>query len=328
MRPRKQQRHLPSCVYQRHGAYYLVKAGKWTRLGADLSAALAEYGRLQGQATGGMQELIETALPHITKGKAQATQDQYGVAARKLQGILADFSPQQVMPKHVAQMRRALADTPNMANRCITVLRLVFDYAVEEQLVDSNPCTGIKRLEEAKRDRLVLHDEFERIHEKAPPRLQLMMELAYLTGQRLMDVVGIHRTELKDDGIYFRQDKTNAQLVVRWTPQIRDVVERAKRLGGKVEGVWLFRSRHGKPPAYGTVRDQWIKACTDAGIPDTTLRDLRAMSATATRKQGKDATALLGHASPAMTRRYLRDREVPLVDGPVLDSIGQSAVEG
>lgn len=233
MRPRKQQRHLPSCVYQRHGAYYLVKAGKWTRLGADLSTALAEYGRLQGQATGGMQELIETALPHITKGKAQATQDQYGVAARKLQGILADFSPQQVMPKHVAQMRRALADTPNMANRCITVLRLVFDYAVEEQLVDSNPCTGIKRLEEAKRDRLVLHDEFERIHEKAPPRLQLMMELAYLTGQRLMDVVGIHRAELKDDGIYFRQDKTNAQLVVRWTPQIRDVVERAKRLGGR-----------------------------------------------------------------------------------------------
>ncbi len=274
-----------------------------------------------------MEALIEEALPHITKGKADATKNQYGVAARKLQTILADFSPQQVMPKHVAQMRRALTDTPNMANRCITVLRLVFGYAVEEQLVDSNPCTGIKRLE-AKRDRLVLRDEFERIHAKAPPRLQLMMELAYLTGQRLLDVVGIHRTELKDDGIYFRQEKTNAQLVVRWTPQIRDVVERAKRLGGKVEGVWLFRSRHGKPPAYGTVRDQWTKACTDAGVADTTLRDLRAMSATATRKQGKDATALLGHASPAMTRRYLRDREVPLVDGPVLDSIGQSTGEG
>lgn len=163
MRPRKQQRHLPSCVYQRHGAYYLVKAGKWTRLGADLTAALAEYARLQGQSSGGMEALIEEALPHITKGKAEATKDQYGVAARKLQAILADFSPQQVMPKHVAQMRRALSDTPNMANRCITVLRLVFDYAVEEQRVDSNPCTGIKRLEEAKRDRLVLRDEFERI---------------------------------------------------------------------------------------------------------------------------------------------------------------------
>lgn len=328
MRPRKQQRHLPSCVYQRHGAFYLVKGGKWTRLGADLHAALAEYARLQGQAAGGMEALIEAALPHITRGRAESTQAQYRVAARKLQAILAEFAPQQVMPKHVAQLRRSLADTPNMANRCLTVLRLVFDYAVEEQLVDSNPCTGIKRLEEAKRDRLVQADEFSSIREKAPPRLQVMMDLAYLTGQRLMDVVGIHRNDLKEDGIYFRQDKTNAQLVVRWTPQIREAVERAKRLGGKVEGLWLFRSRHGKPPAYGTVRDQWIKACHDAGVGDTTLRDLRAMSATAARRQGKDATALLGHASPAMTRRYLRDREVPVVEGPVLDSIGQSGTEG
>lgn len=54
MRPRKQQRHLPSCVFHRHGTHYLVKRGKWTRLAADLPAALAEYARLQGQVTGGM----------------------------------------------------------------------------------------------------------------------------------------------------------------------------------------------------------------------------------------------------------------------------------
>lgn len=326
MRPRKKDRHLPPCVFHRHGAYYLVKAGKWSRLGTDLPTALAEYARRQGLGSGGgMVKLIEDALPFVTRGRAPATQAQYTTAARKLQGILEEFAPGEVSQRVVVQLRRGLADTPNMANRCLTVLRLVFDYAIEEGLVENNPCTGVKRLAEKKRDRLVAPDEFQRIREHAPPRLQLMMDIAFLTGQRLMDVVTIHRSDLRADGIYFRQDKTDAKLIVRWTPELRQVVEEAKALGGKVNALTLFHTRNGKPPAYRTVYDQWVAACRRAGVQDTDLRDLRAMSATEAKRQGKDATALLGHASSTMTARYLRDREVPIVDGPVLDSIGQTA---
>jgi hypothetical protein len=32
MRPRTKDQHLPKCVYFRHGAHYLVKSGKWTRI--------------------------------------------------------------------------------------------------------------------------------------------------------------------------------------------------------------------------------------------------------------------------------------------------------
>ena len=48
-RPRKKDRHLPACVFQRHGAIWYVKRGKWTRLGptSDLAGALAEYARIQ-----------------------------------------------------------------------------------------------------------------------------------------------------------------------------------------------------------------------------------------------------------------------------------------
>jgi hypothetical protein len=38
--------------------------------------------------------------------------------------------------------------------------------------------------------------------------------------------------------------------------------------------------------------------------------------ASAAKRQGKDATALLGHTSPNQTRRYLRERDEPLVDAP------------
>ena len=39
MRQRKVDRHLPPCVSQKHGAYWLVRAGKWHRLGTNLVTA-------------------------------------------------------------------------------------------------------------------------------------------------------------------------------------------------------------------------------------------------------------------------------------------------
>ena len=46
MRPRQKDRHLPPCVYHRHGAFYLVKRGKWTRLADEYHAALIVYARI------------------------------------------------------------------------------------------------------------------------------------------------------------------------------------------------------------------------------------------------------------------------------------------
>ena len=115
--------------------------------------------------------------------------------------------------------------------------------------------------------------------------------------------------------------KTAARLTVRWTLELRAVVERAKALHGtKIRALPLLHNRRGKAPDYRTVRDQWDKACEAASVADADadLRDLRAMAGTAAKAQGKNPIALLGHTLPAMTKRYLRDKEVPAVDGQSL----------
>lgn len=321
MRPRKHNRNLPPCVYLRHGAYYLVKGGKWTRLGSELPAALTEYARLHQQPKGGMAELIEDALPHILKGKADATIKQYKVAARRLQEILAEFAPSQVTPRHIAQIRRSMSDTYAVANRTITVLRLVFDYALEEQLVESNPCVGIKRFAQQTRTRRILPGEFQAIRAKATPLLQVIMDLCYLTGQRIGDVLTIKRADLKDEGIYIEQQKTGARLMVAWTPELRAAVERAKVLHGEIVGMtYLLKGVRKQAPTYHMIYKQWTKACELAGVEDANIHDLRAMSGTEAEAQGHDPQKLLGHTDRKMTRRYLRDRTVPVVEGP---SFGQ-----
>lgn len=330
MRPRTRDRHLPPCVYLRHGAFWLVKRGKWTRLGADLPTALAEYARRVTPAVaGGMPALIADALAAMPK-RAASTTAQYALAGRMLAETFAEFSPEQVEQRHIAQFRQALADTPNMANRCLSVLRQVFAYAVERQLVASNPAIGVKPYREAKRDRLIAPEEYAAIRTAAGPRLRCAIDLMALTGQRVNDVLRLRRDALREDGIYFRQQKTGAQLIVGWTPELRAAVERAKALHGNVAAFTLLHGRRGKPVDYGTVALQWRQACALAGVPDAQMRDLRAMSGTAAEAQGLDAQKLLGHTSPVMTKRYLRDRSVWVVEGPsigrVLD-VGQKRAE-
>lgn len=315
-RPRKTKGPYPPCFYAKHGAFYLVKANTWIRLGTDLGLALAEYARhMQTGDARGMPKLIDEVLAKVRPRLADSTQEQYAYAAKLLKKALEKFEPHEVKARHVAKVQEDLASTPNMANRVISFLRLVFVDAVKRQLVDSNPCVGIPRLPESQRKRLIADNEWQAIYDKAGPRLQVVMRLQYLTGQRINDVLKIRRSQLTDEGIVFEQQKTGARLLVRWSADLRAAVASANALSD-VQALTLLRGRDGGPPDYRSVSEQWHRACEAAGVKDARLNDGRAMSASATKRQGKSARALLGHTSETMTARYLRDKEIPEVEGP------------
>ncbi|HVN43671.1 MAG TPA: tyrosine-type recombinase/integrase [Steroidobacteraceae bacterium] len=320
-RPRKHDKHLPASVYLRHGAYYHVRAGRWTRLGKTLREALETYAAIQEAPKSGMAELIDQAMAHIRPKVAKNTAKQYDLAAKHLKEWLQEFAPGEVKPRDVAAMKLKLASKPNWANRCLSLLRQIFDYALEQQIVESNPAVGIKRHAEKKRTRLVSMGEYHAIYAAAGPRLQVIMDLCIRTGQRISDVLKIRRADLTDDGIRFEQQKTGHKGVVAWTPELRAVVERAKTLHGNIRALTLLHNRRGKAPDYSTVKIQWDKARRAAGVDDVRLHDLRALAATWAKKQGKNPTSLLMHSTPSQTVRYLRDKEEPLSEGP---SFGQS----
>ncbi len=325
MRPRKKDRHLPPCVYQRHGSYWLVRGGKWTNLGRDLPSALHAYGKAFTRPAGTMPSLIEMALESRRKQVKPSTFKLYEAAGRKLAEILQQFSPEDVTQRDIVQIRLALSSTPGVANQCLSVLRMVFNYALEHQLLDANPAIGIGRVKQAPRDRLLSTDDYERIYAKASPKLQVTMDLCFLTGQRIGDVLAIRYSDITDAGIAFRQIKTGAKLVLGWTPELRDAVDRAKALHGNVRAFTLLHGHKGKPPTYWAVRDAWDRAVAAAGVKDAHIHDIRAMSATAAEEAGINATALLGHTSPAMTKRYLRSKRTPVVQGPSFGRVSKKA---
>lgn len=318
MRPRKKDRHLPACMYQKHGAYYLVRKGKWERLDSDYQAALLAYARKTTTAAqAGMPLLIDKVLKHIRPTLKPNTMTQYEAAAERLKTILAEFEPQEVLPKHVAAIKMDLSSTPNMCNRILSFLRVVFQFALEWQLVDSNPCIGVRRHAEKKRDRYVTNAELQALLAHCSEYMSVIFEMCYLTGQRIGDVLAIRLSDISEAGIEFRQQKTGSKLIVTMTPDIQGVIDRAKALPRKVRGMTLFCTRGGgKPVSYGTVKDAFAKVRKAAGIADVTIHDLRAKSLTDADGEGKDAQKLGGHTDSRMTARYLRGKKPTTAQAP------------
>jgi integrase len=321
MRPRKKDRHLPACMYQKHGAYYLVRRGKWERLGTDYQDALLVYAkRIAAGTQGGMPGLIDRALAHHRKKVSENTVKQYEIAAERLKTIFAEFEPHQVLPKHVAAVKMQLADTPNMCNRILSFLRIVFGYALEWQEVDSNPCIGISRHAESRRDRYITDREFGALLNAASPYIRSILEMCYLTGQRIGDVIAIRLADISDEGVAFTQEKTGAKLIVAMTPDLKTVIDQAKALPRKIRTLTLFCSRTGKPVSYTTVKMAFQVLREKTGITDVTIHDIRAKSLTDADREGKNAQTLGGHTDARMTARYLRGRLPKIAQAPTMPS--------
>lgn len=319
MRPRKKDRHLPACMYQKHGAYYLVRKGKWERLGDDLQEALHIYAkRISINAKAGMPDLIDRAFQHHAKKVSENTLKQYALAAERLKHIFCEFEPHQVLPKHVAAVKMELADTPNMCNRILSFLRIVFNYALEWQEVDSNPCIGINRHQEGRRDRYITDAEFAALLNAASPYIRCILEMCYLTGQRIGDVLAIRLADITEEGVSFVQEKTGAKLIVAMTPDLQAVIDRAKALPRKVRTLTLFCSRAGKPVSYDTVKEAFQVLRKKTGIHDVTIHDIRAKSLTDADREGKNAQTLGGHTDARMTARYLRGRLPKIAQAPTM----------
>ncbi|WP_444930244.1 hypothetical protein ACJJIF_21235 [Microbulbifer sp. SSSA002] len=101
-------------------------------------------------------------------------------------------------------------------------------------------------------------------------------------------------------------------------PELERIITEAKQLH-KVMCLYLFHPR-GKSTLYSYrgIRDACDRGRAKAGVEDTTIHDIRAKSLTDAGRAGIDSQVLAGHASPAITERYIRLRETDNVAGPSL----------
>jgi integrase len=323
-RRRKTNLSLPPRLYLKHGAYYYVdKAGKWLRLSDSKPIALAKWAELEGETPntdetnayrpGTVGALIQRYMIEVAPKKAARTYQDNRQEANNLLKVFAQVATAGVRPMHIARYLDVRgAKAPVRANREISLLSHIFSFGMRWGIVDTNPCTGVAKHTEKSRDRYVTDSEFEGVKKLASPLIAALMDFAYLTALRKGDILTLKLEQITDEGIWIKQSKTGAKQLYEWTPALREVVDRARRLNPVVRGFVLFCNRRGKPYTDAGIKAMWnrvqVKWAESGGLRFT-FHDIRAKALTDAKRLGMDAQTLAGHASAAMTEQYIRDRE-------------------
>lgn len=315
-RKRKNPDGLPNRVYKKGPSYYYVTPqNRWIRLGKtqpDMLRALAE---LHDDKPRGLNDVIARYRTEVMPRKAPGTRKMQDKQLDLLARAFGHMAPAAIRPVHIAQYHDKRGKTaPVTANRELALMSHLMRFAVRIGRCESNPCTTIQRHPEKPRDRYVTNDEYNAVWQQAPAHMRVLIDLAYLTGQRQAALVNLHRNQLHDDGIHFEPMKGGRRLIVSWSDNLRAVIGAANQLSD-IASLYVVCQANGQKYTSSGVQTAWqrlMRQCVASGIVDTryTFHDLRA-------KAGSDVDdgRLLGHMSDATLKRVYR--RAPLHVKPV-----------
>ena len=194
---------------------------------------------------------------------------------------------------------------PATINREMSCLRYMLNLAEQEGKIESVPFKGIKALKEHNvRERVLSHEEYERLIACCPPHTARIVMMAYYTAMRKGEILNLKRNRIDMINGFIRlrpeDTKTDEGRTIPIHPEIMDMLKSMPR---DISG-WVF-TLNGKP--ISSIRKSFITACEAAGIKDFTLHDLRHTCVNNWRLQGHDFFRIMaasGHKTISVFKRY------------------------
>ena len=223
-------------------------------------------------------------------------------------------------------------------NRELALLRHLFNIAIDRGYTDFNPARGFKRFPEAPwRHKFYFSElEIEKLIGAAAPHLRPILAMAFGTGLRKGDILGLKWRDVDIDRgiISIQMQKTGEPIEIPLVPMLRDLLEQMKPRAGLSQFVFSLGSR-GK--RIGDIKTAFRAALRRSGLADQGYRfhDIRRTFARMLYNQGVTLTKiqrLLGHRSVLTTERYLgvkfeETREaILMLDGPLTKALSKTAI--
>src|SRR5262245_47028755 len=129
--------------------------------------------------------------------------------------------------KHIKDIIAAKAATPEAANNLLKVLRVLLNYAVDIEMIKSNPAIGVKRFKNRGGGiHTFTETEIARFEERHPigTKARLAFALLLYTAQRRGDVVRFGWQHITGDAIAVRQEKTDTPLLIPIHPELANTL--------------------------------------------------------------------------------------------------------
>lgn len=246
------------------------------------------------------------------------------------------FEAAQIKPVHVQALYDSLAERPATANRRLDDISAVFGWGKPRGFVDTNPCTGIERVQSEESYEPWPDDQLKLLIDKGKPVIVKVALVAVYTGQRREDIVRKLTDSAITDGVwYLSQGKTKTAAPIPLHPvvlAILDIERAARRKAGIVDpNRPLLTNSRGAPWTPSGFGASWRTELIRLKLRPRKIQDLpegafRAMMhglrhtnatniANAVARNAEifggiaRVQAMLGHRSASMSKHYARRAE-------------------
>ncbi|MGA2638651.1 tyrosine-type recombinase/integrase [Methylocella sp.] len=201
-----------------------------------------------------------------------------------------------IMRADVKALVKAKADTPILANRIFSTVSSLFSWALEEEIIATNPIAGMKKANrETSRDRVLTEAELVKVWNAA-----VATETPYSAVVRMLLLTGQRRTEVA----LMKHAEVDLAASLWTLPKARTKNKTAHTvpLSGMALAVLAEFPKGKSPKVFTEVRFDVEKARLDlaCGVTGWTLHDLRRTCATGLQKLGvrlEVTEAVLNHKS-------------------------------
>jgi integrase len=208
--------------------------------------------------------------------------------------------------------RARIRGGPGTAAKAVSLLSAIYNYALRKQWVETNPCAGVEKPADNRRQRYLTADEYGKLGtglaqaERFGMNANVLVAIVVLafTGCRKGEILNLKRDEIDVGGhcLRLRDSKSGAQL----RPCGRAALNLLTKL--PLDGSeWVFPAGRGDGPLVN-IRKPLMAICKLAGLTDVTPHVLRHSYATVAHELGYSEltiAGLLGHRAGSVTARYV-----------------------
>lgn len=262
---------LPAGVHEKHGSWHLVQRNHWRKLCRVADGRAVLYQRLEG-ATGGLTDSVwHAVLAYLARGMTKlkpATQKHYRNTGMRMLHYFGHMRLAEIEPMHCKQFLKARESDGNAVtgNREAAVMSSVYEFAMGEGWCSYNPWRGIRRNNE-RASRVYVEDvTLVSAIDRAPPQLQPLFAIGYLTGMRETDLMNLRHENVLSDRIVWTESKTGKRNEQPISKTIRSFLVLAGTHAGAAAAQHAARGRLDKAEA---VRRQPFVFLTKRGLPWT-----------------------------------------------------------
>jgi len=305
-------RALPPYVYLRKGKYaYFERNGvsqrmpepgtpQFHRAYADLMAGTAPV--TVGPRTFAALVKAYQKSQDFARKKPR-TQADYAKVCDYIVSVWGKLPVAAARTKDVIRAQRESDKGVRFGNYIVSVLSVLFEYARTLGWREDNPARGVKLIKVEGKEREAWPRELlTAFRARAKGRPLLVFELCLGTGQRIGDVLKMRWDDIRDGGVWVKQNKRGARLWIPLTPILAATLDRTPR-----SGLTIVTGDKGEPADYFAVSGQIRTVRRAIGAMAYDIHALRYTAAAQMAEAGHDdetIKAITGHASGRMVAKY------------------------